>query len=444
LRSFVNFYHDRLGGPGWTARLIADRADVSPSDHISFAVLSSMICLRHLDAGELDACDREARHAIDALLRAGMASGTAYLHTYMARAQAIRGNLDAAEACIARAVAIVRDPVAEIAQLEQLAAVHAAAIALERGDLVTGQRLIREGWPFLSSFDGWYDAIAEAIGTSVRLALAAGDMEEVQRALDQGEIVARLRSLPRLQLVITAWRLVHAVAIGEPAGVAAGKEAFDHCLRRQDQDLTGNTYYLSEALGYANACHALFHQDSAAAKKMMVAQAARAEGIGALPQMRRCLLLAGQAAHLAGESRSAIDLVRRALRGIADVDVLRASILVVPEILRDILARAMDMGALFDPVAQAVASAFVGGLPSATPSEPSLSVREQQILQLVGAGMTTKEIARTLSISDSTVKFHRKRIYTKLGVNRRSLALAIYHGQVPAAEAINGAGSRHS
>jgi DNA-binding NarL/FixJ family response regulator len=53
-------------------------------------------------------------------------------------------------------------------------------------------------------------------------------------------------------------------------------------------------------------------------------------------------------------------------------------------------------------------------------SQRNLSIREQDILQRIADGQTTKEIARTLGVSSKTVETHRRRIMEKLG--RHSVA----------------------
>ncbi|MBP6470706.1 MAG: tetratricopeptide repeat protein [Chloroflexi bacterium] len=54
----------------------------------------------------------------------------------------------------------------------------------------------------------------------------------------------------------------------------------------------------------------------------------------------------------------------------------------------------------------------------------SLSKRELEILTLIAAGLKSKEIAEQLVISLNTVLYHNKNIYAKLGVNKRTLAIA--------------------
>jgi DNA-binding NarL/FixJ family response regulator len=48
-----------------------------------------------------------------------------------------------------------------------------------------------------------------------------------------------------------------------------------------------------------------------------------------------------------------------------------------------------------------------------------LTGREIEVLQLVAEGLSNKEIAQRLFISQSTVKFHINSIYTKMGVRGR-------------------------
>ena len=51
-----------------------------------------------------------------------------------------------------------------------------------------------------------------------------------------------------------------------------------------------------------------------------------------------------------------------------------------------------------------------------------LSARETEILQLLIAGKSNKEIAREMYISTKTVEFHLDHIYTKIGVRSRTMA----------------------
>jgi DNA-binding NarL/FixJ family response regulator len=56
--------------------------------------------------------------------------------------------------------------------------------------------------------------------------------------------------------------------------------------------------------------------------------------------------------------------------------------------------------------------------------ELGLTVRETEVLELVGRGLTNKEAARTLGVSVSTVRKHLENTYAKLEVGTRTAALA--------------------
>ncbi len=66
-----------------------------------------------------------------------------------------------------------------------------------------------------------------------------------------------------------------------------------------------------------------------------------------------------------------------------------------------------------------------------TPSPPSdsnlLSEREQAVLALVAEGKSNAQIAQTLGLSENTVKFHLRNLFSKLGVANRTAAAAQYH-----------------
>ena len=71
----------------------------------------------------------------------------------------------------------------------------------------------------------------------------------------------------------------------------------------------------------------------------------------------------------------------------------------------------------------------------------SLSAREQDVANLVLEGKSNKLIASALNISLSTVEFHLKNIYAKLGVaSRVELILKLRESTVAAAAAPAAAG----
>lgn len=55
--------------------------------------------------------------------------------------------------------------------------------------------------------------------------------------------------------------------------------------------------------------------------------------------------------------------------------------------------------------------------------ELTITPREHEILGLIAAGMSNREIGEKLFVSENTVKTHSSRLFEKLGVNRRTQAV---------------------
>ncbi|MBI4200287.1 MAG: response regulator transcription factor [Chloroflexi bacterium] len=70
------------------------------------------------------------------------------------------------------------------------------------------------------------------------------------------------------------------------------------------------------------------------------------------------------------------------------------------------------------------------------PTEEALTQREQEVLRMVAAGATNKDVAQALNISPETVKFHLRNIMQKLHLQNRaqviSYAVRRGMGEVPA------------
>jgi two-component system nitrate/nitrite response regulator NarL len=95
-----------------------------------------------------------------------------------------------------------------------------------------------------------------------------------------------------------------------------------------------------------------------------------------------------------------------------------------------------------DELCQAVLRALDGerivaaGSSGASSMTPDLSPRQREILELLCQGLSNKEIALRLDISDTTVKTHVSAIFVGLGVVNRTQAVlaARRFGVLPAAE----------
>lgn len=76
--------------------------------------------------------------------------------------------------------------------------------------------------------------------------------------------------------------------------------------------------------------------------------------------------------------------------------------------------------------AEAPASKVEAPLAPASPPDyvESINERERELLRLIAQGYANKEIAQQLSLSVNTVKMYTSQLYQKMGVNRRTEAVA--------------------
>jgi DNA-binding NarL/FixJ family response regulator len=88
----------------------------------------------------------------------------------------------------------------------------------------------------------------------------------------------------------------------------------------------------------------------------------------------------------------------------------RAAVAALGELARQALNDAQDLSSLVETEGT---------------SDHSLSPREIQVLNLAAGGLTNKEIAYRLGISDRTVQFHMNSIFNKTGTNSRTEAVAL-------------------
>ncbi len=167
-----------------------------------------------------------------------------------------------------------------------------------------------------------------------------------------------------------------------------------------------------------------------------------------------------EAVRLAGEVKPRVVVMDWAMPGMNGLIAMRQILRTAPDVAvlmlsmhsEDALVRqALDAGArgyilknaLDLDLAAAVKRVAAGERvldPGVSPSEVrkgertgALTARELEVLQLVCAGRSNREIAATLSLSVNTVAVHRANIMSALGVHKTAelVLYAIHHGLVP-------------
>jgi two-component system, NarL family, nitrate/nitrite response regulator NarL len=83
-------------------------------------------------------------------------------------------------------------------------------------------------------------------------------------------------------------------------------------------------------------------------------------------------------------------------------------------------------GAIISAITGEIAPVYADAFGRAnSPEAISLTPRQEQVLRCVCAGLSNKQIARQLNLSEATIKMHLKLLYSKLSVNSRTQAIVI-------------------
>jgi len=108
------------------------------------------------------------------------------------------------------------------------------------------------------------------------------------------------------------------------------------------------------------------------------------------------------------------DVVEQALRAGASAYLVKDA--AVTEL--ELAVHAVSRGEVFlsPAVSRQVVAGYMGGGRAERSAENALTGRQLEVLQQIGAGKSTKEIARALGLSAKTVEAHRAQIMERLGV----------------------------
>ena len=182
-------------------------------------------------------------------------------------------------------------------------------------------------------------------------------------------------------------------------------------------------------LSQARVC--LTQGDTAGALALLAPLRQQMAAKGWHDEQLRIMILLALVLQAQGETDTAVQLLGEALALAEPNGFIRIFVDEGPP-MAQLLSAAMALGIMPGYCGQLLAVFAAEGQAIEPAPEPSptqslidpLTNRELEILTLIAAGQKNKEIAEQLVISLNTVLYHIKNIYSKLGVNKRTLAIA--------------------
>ena len=285
-----------------------------------------------------------------------------------------------------------------------------ARICYQWNDLDTAQQHGQQCAQLTQQQDG-IDTFASYEVFLARLKLTQGDSAAAAAALNEAEAYIQQHNFMFRMPDVAAAQVVTLLHQGNLAAAA-------HLAEKHDLPLSQARVYLAQG-------------DTSAALALLEPLRQQMEAKGWQDERLQIMILQAVALQAHGDLDQAVQLLGEALALAAPGGFIRIFVdegLPMAQLLSETAVRGImpdycgQLLAVFEAEGQKVKSE--SHPPPAQPLTDPLTKRELEILHLINAGLKNKEIAEQLVISLNTVLYHIKNIYSKLGVNKRTQAIA--------------------
>lgn len=264
----------------------------------------------------------------------------------------------------------------------------------------------------------------------LRLRSLQGEFDDVEHSLAYaGQVALEYDNPPVVVDRINALNARLALAKGELSGPIRWQQAFERDRQQQIDGLQEYEWltvaqiysvegHFSEAIGLLKAAHDIAMRQGRV-REVVEISATLARNYAEADQWEQALELLGQTLKLAvleGYIRTFVDegsLMRACLERLSNEQAHQLT----PDVLDYVRVLLLEFAAEESRSKTAMAS------PGSISIHELLTPRELEALQLLAEGLTYSEIASHLVISENTLKFHLKNVYSKLDVRNRTEAV---------------------
>lgn len=425
----LRIYEDRPLPPEYAARLeLLLRDDrLSPAEA---AFSTQLLCLLNYECRDDARCRAYGELALELNAAHGMAHATTYLFQYLGLVQLRQGRRPEAEIFFRRAAEHATRYFGEGSHAVACAHILLARTNYLSEKLGAAQDLIAPALERVEAGEGWFDIYQNAYVTLAWIAARTADRDEAERVLERAARLERSRPMSRLAMAICVARVRIAVWFGDVVWVEDSLRRLDDAesqSNRQDEEIA-----CAAAIARISAevlRHGAVDEEALASlrqKALDTKSLIRRAEAGIL----QAIILAGR-----GEQKAALLALRDAISPLASEGLGSLVSQFGEPLFSRLLAMCKDNLQSFSPGERSFLTKLSGrlaerhGMAKPPPaSDVLVTPREVEVLRGLADGMSSKEIARTLNIAESTVKTHRMNLYRKLDVATRSRAIAKARG----------------
>ncbi|WP_240535501.1 LuxR C-terminal-related transcriptional regulator [Rhizobium freirei] len=428
VRILLALYTDHWASAADLSALENDLQQPDGMELIHRALALNMLSYNFLIRSELDRALHYGHLALRAFRDGGADFGAMHLYTHIGQAFFFSGDCASALAAYDELISEAQANIAPGSDLDAVGQVLKAEILSMRGETEAAAEMLGWALPHLERHDTWFDLLAAGFMAEQRILRMGEDPVAAHTAMDRIRAVARRRGFDRLTRLIDRERAMLLMASGdldqairhaEASGFGAQAIGSDRAnmlsihLRGATPAIFWTRAYL--ALGEIPKAREVFDQLTARQTqrphiprrielaliemRILIAEGRNDQAAARLSDLVVTLPLSDYRALLHLEHAAGLDELRTLANHPAIASVTRKR-------LQPLLGSA---GSEQQPAGSDDLSLFTG--------------RERMVMELLSAGLSNKEIGRTLQLSDNTIKFHLRNIFTKLNVSTRTAAV---------------------
>lgn len=435
VRALMGLYFDEQVSSEDLVGLESDLANPANSELVYRALGLNMLCYNYLQRSELDRALHYGHVAIRVFRDAGADFGAVHLYAHIGQAAYMGGDCAGALEYYNTIIDEVQTNIGKGSDLDALGQVLKAELLAVRGDFDGANDILRWALPHLERHDAWFDVLAAGFMGQQILSRLTGNAMASHGLMDRARPVAKRRGFDRLMRLIDGERALLLVQSGDVDQAIRYAEAngFGKATIRSeaDNDLATHLRGTTPALLWTRIY--LASGDIAQARVtfewLLAQQTKKPHVVRAIELALIDILLLG-----AEGNRSLLSVRLADLLLNFPLEDYRSLVLVEGAPLISLLLECASSSG-FSPVLRSRLQAMLSSsetaqaLPDAAPQPTpagaldALTERELAVMQLLSEGFSNKEIGRKLSLSDNTIKFHLRNIFTKLNVTTRTAAV---------------------
>jgi len=418
--ALLHIYEDRHLRPPDLEAMSGRIRRLQPGDPLTVAILDCEYILANISLGRFDEAERRADDASLLMQEAQSVLGLNYTYLHAGTAALYQGDLSAAEAHFDVSLRMAAENFDSDPGLKALSGLHAATLKHWRGRIGPDDRPgIMADIEYVEAYDGWFELYANGLLLEAALEGAA------TTAVGRARRIAAAGGLDRLRELADVNQLRHAAPKQED-GLAS------RIIARIPRDIWRIDPFRWRPFlesRIALACY-LSTTDRTRALEYCDAAIACSREIGVIPFLIDGLVVQAELFDLAGDRGNALHAVEEALALAAPEGIwgpFERSKALAPTLRAYLKSRPSSAGrdrlsGVATMILERLRRSQQDALREA--SNLALSQREYEVVGGLVRNQSNKEIARSLDVSEHTVKFHLKNIFAKLGVERRAQAIA--------------------